>query len=385
MSFEVWVSILWPTTVVATAVLATLVGRRIRSPRGVEESVASETPVPPTAPDPRPPEVNEASVPWTEGAEGLEFGRRCIERLVQSVVDSLRQTSDPLTANLLDIRTSMAELVGQIHRHDHLIQTGHDLERVEALARDAKAAMEGVGQATLGSARVFEGHVQALRRAQDSILDTSAQIGDLAERINVLSINASIEAARAGAAGRGFKVIASEVKTLAHESSRFLQTIEAAVTDTTGLFAGIQADLETQKAQIHQYLARQGESFTEFRNEFSSQRHTFQDLIAAISHFLGQLNNQMTKISPVAQTQEIAVQELENLSLVVSDMLSRLASEAASSPTPPKVSPGVAETWAPVVRRRLTTSRELNHLGGVLIEVGANAESGPPAPTIELF
>jgi len=64
---------------------------------------------------------------------------------------------------------------------------------------------------------------EAIGRLSDeaqSVGDVIATVNDLAEQSNLLSVNASIEAAKAGEAGKGFAVVAQEVKNLATQSKQ---------------------------------------------------------------------------------------------------------------------------------------------------------------------
>lgn len=92
---------------------------------------------------------------------------------------------------------------------------------VAATSREAATQAEH-GRTEAGSATAT---VQDLLIAGREIDEAAQLIGDIAERTNLLALNATIEAARAGAAGRGFTVVASEVKDLARQATLATQTI----------------------------------------------------------------------------------------------------------------------------------------------------------------
>jgi methyl-accepting chemotaxis protein len=98
---------------------------------------------------------------------------------------------------------------------------------------DTRAEVEGVA----AGAGVANGQIQAVENTIERIKEQGAVIGetvsvivDIADRINLLSLNASIEAARAGEYGKGFAVVAEEIGKLATKTSDSIKEIEKVLT-----------------------------------------------------------------------------------------------------------------------------------------------------------
>jgi methyl-accepting chemotaxis protein len=173
-----------------------------------------------------------------------------------SVATSLSQATAELSAAAGQIKASATETVAQGQAVDQAARNAHlsvqsiaaALEEVSRSVIEIRGQTErstAVAADAVAQARAVEKVMNGLSDAVTRIDESVALINDIAERTNILAINASIEAARAGNVGRGFAVVAGEVRTLASQ--------------TVGATQSITTQIQTLKTAAHQnYLAIEG-------------------------------------------------------------------------------------------------------------------------------
>jgi methyl-accepting chemotaxis protein len=166
-------------------------------------------------------------------AARFETGVGGVVNAVGSASTELRSTAETM-ARTAEEATQQTTTVA-----DASEEASQNAQAVAAAIEELNASINEIAQQVNESAQVA-GHaakqanetnaeVQGLAMAAQKIGDVVKLISEIAEQTNLLALNATIEAARAGEAGRGFAVVASEVKALASQTSKATDEISAQV------------------------------------------------------------------------------------------------------------------------------------------------------------
>lgn len=164
------------------------------------------------------------------------------------------------------------------------------------------------------------GKVDELKKTTSDVFKVLDVLQDIAKQTNILSLNATIEAARAGTSGRGFMVVANEVRQLAEQSRQAIRT-------ATGITNNIVNEMnETVQAlsEVYPLFREQMGAVQETTDIFQSVQQQMGEFalrlgtVTASIHHLSEsqttLSEAMTNVSAVAEQSSATSQEVASLS-----------------------------------------------------------------------
>ncbi len=228
---------------------------------------------------------------------------------LSSTAEQMAKGSNGLTTRTTQTATSVEQMNATVS------EVAKNSGRAAAIAQDAvltaKGGREVVEETIAGMRQISEAVTQsaamiaALGKSSDEIGEIVRVIKDIADQTNLLALNAAIEAARAGEQGRGFAVVADEVRKLAERTAKATQEIGDMINqiqrDTKGAVASMEEG--TQKVVSGVTLANKtGEA------------------LATIAERVTETADMIEHIAVAAEEQSVATQEiaadLENVARV---------------------------------------------------------------------
>ncbi len=226
--------------------------------------------------------------------------------LLNKLADELQAAADE-AANQMDF---LAELIKQTHEDGNVAKELMQ-ESVE-MSQSGKEAMEDIN-AGIESINLS---IDTLAKQVTKVDEAMAQIGemvdiirDIADETNLLSLNASIEAARAGDAGRGFAVVAEQIGKLATTSSTAVDDIAKLTVDIRNTVGNAVAHMQTSVTEVDRsagIVSKARETFVELYGKVEKTSRRVEDMIALVE----KVDDVAGQMEQITQGQRAAVEQI---------------------------------------------------------------------------
>ncbi|WP_438275336.1 methyl-accepting chemotaxis protein [Nitrobacter sp.] len=233
--------------------------------------------------------------------------------LQKSIDTDLGQITESVAATSQRV-TSAADASTQASSNMQAVAAGAEelAASVGEISRQAADAL-AISQQAVTQANETSSIVSGLSTAAQKIGDVVQLINSIAEQTNLLALNATIEAARAGEAGRGFAVVASEVKSLASQTAKATDEISGQVAEVQNTTGGAVAVIEA----ITQTISRINEISAAIAASVEEQASVTQSISANMqiaAKGVADITSNMSEIAHVTQSVDVATRKVKDAS-----------------------------------------------------------------------
>ena len=226
---------------------------------------------------------------------------------VASASSEISSSTEQMAAGAQEQTSQASEVASAVEEMTKtIVENSKNASNTADTAKEAKKAAEQGGtvveETVVGMKRIAgvvkesAGTVKELGKSSDQIGEIIGVIDDIADQTNLLALNAAIEAARAGEQGRGFAVVADEVRKLAERTTKATKEIAGMIRKIQGDTKGAVASMEEGTKQVDDGIRladKAGESLREIVGV--SQKVT--DMVAQIAAASEQQSSASEQIS----------------------------------------------------------------------------------------
>lgn len=228
-------------------------------------------------------------------------------------MNELNMTVDQLAVSVNDIAenaSQLAEVVtGTKENSDHARNRMNDTVDVSNKGKEDMKQVVTALENIQTSVTTLQDSINDVGRASGEIVNIVQIIGQIAHQTNLLSLNASLEAARAGEAGKGFAVVATEINNLAKSSAESVSQISDLIDEVNGLVKNTVEQAESSVKDIGASSVLINTAVESFDTIYNNIKET-SDVIAKVVEEIDSVDQVATNVAAISEEQAASSDEI---------------------------------------------------------------------------
>ncbi|WP_176140691.1 methyl-accepting chemotaxis protein [Halobacillus salinus] len=241
-----------------------------------------------------------------------------ISRAIQEIAAGAQTQTEMMEQSVQSSQVLATTITGVVNQSEQMKEKSDSLMSRSEQAQQIVQRLREHSDKTNHMTNDMKRSIEELQASSESINKVVSTISGIAGQTNLLALNAAIEAARAGEAGKGFAVVADEVRKLAEQS-------ESALTDVSEMIANMQSRTD----HIVDLIEDTGEVVRDQEMSVNETEESFEDVFRHVSDNVATMNQIIDSMKDMSNNKDHLIQNIDQISTVTEDTAA--ASEQVSA------------------------------------------------------